>query len=460
MLTTDIDQDGIALVTIDMPGRSMNVIDWPLADALRAEIARLAGDPAVTGIVFASGKSSFIAGADLAIMADFVGPGTSPKTAADMIGRLSEGFRALETCGKPVVAAASGTALGGGLELMLACHYRIAARNDKAVFGLPEVKLGLLPGGGGTQRLPRLTGVAYALPLLLEGKGVSAEEALKAGFLDEVVEPDDLVAAARRALKEGRVPSIARWDQKGFALPGPAANSTAVGDTFLVANAQAHARGRGNYPALKAILSCVYEGIRLPTDKALKIERHYFGHLVHGDVAQAMIRTLFFARQRLAKTGRGKADPGGAYAAALRAAFVREAQRLVGGGLSPAFVQNAALVAGFAAGPFETVEAAPARGTDRATLRPTGERLLRAVALAAVAALDAGLVGDADEADVHAIDVAGYPAWTGGPLTLIDRIGAAAMVLDATGEGQDVPERLAALARSGGSFHSPGEAAA
>lgn len=462
MLTTEIDPDGIALVTIDMPGRSMNVIDWPLADALKEEIAALAASPAVTGIIVASGKSSFIAGADLAIMADFVGPGTSPKTAAELIGRLSHRFRELETCGKPVVAAASGTALGGGLELMLACHYRVAALNDKAVFGLPEVRLGLLPGGGGTQRLPRLTGIAYALPLLLEGKAVSAEEAFKAGFLDELVEPGELIAAAKRALKEGRVKPIARWDEKGFRLPGAAANSNETGDLFLLANAQAHARGRGNYPALKAILSCVYEGVRLPIDKALRIERHYFGHLVHGDEAQAMIRTLFFARQKLAKEGRGKADPDGGYAVACRKALADEAARLVAEGFAPAFVQNAALVIGFATGPFETVADCPNTdaGSGRDLLRPTGHRLLRAVALEAVRALADGRVADVEEADVHAIDGVGFPAYTGGPLTMIDRIGTAAVVAACEADGLKIPASLAALARTGSRFHDEKEAVA
>ncbi|WP_321342119.1 enoyl-CoA hydratase-related protein [Breoghania sp.] len=459
MLNTEIDSDGVALVTIDMPGRSMNVIDWPLADALKDEIAALTTNESVTAIIFASGKSSFIAGADLAIMGDFVGPGTSPKTSAELIGRLARRFRELETCGKPVVAAASGTALGGGLELMLACHYRIAARNEKAVFGLPEVKLGLLPGGGGTQRLPRLTGVAYALPLLLEGKFVSADEALKAGFIDEIVEPDDLIAAAKRALKEGRVKPVARWDEKGFRLPGAAANSNAMGDQFIFANAQAHARSRGNYPALKAILSCVYEGIRLPTDKALKIEGFYFGHLVNGPEAQAMIRTLFFARQKLAKEGRAKVDPQGAYAGACRKALKDEAVRLVGQGLAPAFVQNAALVTGFAEGPLDGLTAGPceAAGEGRDRLRPTGKRLLRAVALEAVKALSNGDVADADEADVHAIDGAGFPAYTGGPLLMIDRMGPAAFIDECRADGLEIPEALATIAARGGNFHMNAE---
>jgi len=456
MLRTEIDAtDGIALVTIDMPGRSMNVIDWALAEALQREIALLAANDAVTGIVLASGKESFIAGADLAIMKDFTGPGTSPKTAAEKLRSLADPLREMETCGKPVVAAASGTALGGGLEVMLASHYRIAARSEKAVFGLPEVKLGLLPGAGGTQRLPRLVGLAAALPLLLEGKTLSAEEAQELGFVDEVVEPEDLIPAARRALAEGRVSPVARWDEKRFAPPGPPVSANATFDGFIFANAQAHARGHGNFPALQAILSCVYEGIRLPIDKALKIERQYFGELVHGEVAQAMIRTLFFARQRLAKAGRRGPEPDAPFAASLAAACRKEAERLEAEGWSRAFIANAAIGIGLAGAPFAPEEIAAGSGgrADREELRPVGRRLLRAMALAAVEALQEGRVADADAADLDAIEGAGFPAWTGGPLTMIDTQGAESFLATCRRDGLQVPESLAEMAQSGGSFH-------
>ena len=460
MLTCATDKDGIALVTIDMPGRSMNVIDWAFTDALHAEIDRLAADPEVTGIVIASGKTSFIAGADLAIMNGMSGPGTSPATASERIRVMTDTFRAIETCGKPVVAAASGTALGGGLELMLACHHRIAARNEKARFGLPEVTLGILPGAGGTQRLPRIIGIEAALPLLLEGRRLSADEALALGILDELAEAGDLVDAAKRAILEGRVEALAPWDRKGFALPGPAANSEAASNIFLFANAQVHARGHRNYPAPEAILSCVYEGARLPIDKALKLERQYFGHLVHGDVAQAMIRTQFFARQALARDGRARPDPDGPLASACRNALDAEALRIMAEGTSPAFVGNAARVIGLSTPPRLPSDGEAAGETDRTTLRPAGMRLLRAVALAAAAALERGDVASAIEADVHAIDAAGFPVWTGGPLTMIDTTGAAAFVDACRADGLEIPVGLAAMARDGGRFHPNEEAAA
>ncbi|QRG07787.1 enoyl-CoA hydratase/isomerase family protein [Xanthobacter dioxanivorans] len=282
MLTIDIDQDGIALVTIDMPGRSMNVIDWPMLDALDAAARRLVADAAVTGIVFTSGKGAFIAGADLAIMEDLSGPGLTAGETAQRAGRMGDVFRRIETCGKPVVAAAPGTALGGGFELMLACHHRIAADTPKAVFGLPEVKLGLLPGAGGTQRLPRLIGIAEALPLLLEGRALTVAEAQAAGLLDAVVPPEALLDTAKAALREQRVSPEPAWDQKGFGWPGAAPASPAVQELFALVNARTLAATRGLYPAPQAILSCVFEGARLPMDKALKVERDYFATLVRG----------------------------------------------------------------------------------------------------------------------------------------------------------------------------------
>lgn len=306
MLTTQI-EDGIALLTIDQPGRAMNVMDWALSAALDAEVARLAADDAVTGIVITSGKGAFIAGADLAILKALTG---TPREIADRVGRMGDAFRRIETCGKPVVAAATGTALGAGLELMLACHHRIAADAEGAVFGLPEVKLGLFPGTGGTQRLPRLIGIEAALPLMLEGRALPAMEALAAGILHEVVAPDDLIAAARRALKEGRVSPVAPWDRKGFALPGGAPSSPRIMDAFSLLNARAQAGTKHNYPAPRALLSSVFEGARLPVDKGLRLEQKLFGALFAGPEARAMIRTLFFARQRVEKRSRAEGAKG------------------------------------------------------------------------------------------------------------------------------------------------------
>lgn len=296
MIHTDI-KDGIAVLTIDQPGRSMNVLGPDFAHDFGTALDAVSSREDVRGIVITSGKSAFAAGADLGQMADFVKPGVTLRQAADMIAVYGDLFRKLETCGKPVVAAATGTALGGGLELMLACHYRIAAAEPSARFGLPEVSLGLLPGAGGTQRLPRMIGIAKALPLILEGKALKAQAALEAGLLDEVVPVDHLLSAAIAVIDAGKVNAVAPWDVKGFRLPGGGAYERGNDMGFMMGNASAHAKTRGNYPAPEAILSCVYEGSKLPIDKALRIEQKYFAKLVQSSVAQNMIRTLFFAKQ-------------------------------------------------------------------------------------------------------------------------------------------------------------------
>ncbi|MEY4416419.1 MAG: hypothetical protein RIQ53_3712 [Pseudomonadota bacterium] len=317
MIRLDIDAQGIATLTIDQP-RTMNVIDWdfpPALDACLDRIARIQAqarpqDPQVRGLIVTSAKSSFVAGADLAIMADFVAPGVGPADAARLIARIGAVLRRLETLGLPVVGASTGTALGGGLELLLACHHRIAADTPGAVYGLPEVTLGLLPGAGGTQRLPRLLGLAAALPLMISGRPLSTTAAHEMGLLDAVVPTDDLLPAARRALLAGRVAAQAPWDRKGWRLPGGDSSTPAAQALFMTVNAGIHGRSHGLQPAPGAIASCVYEGSRLPFDRALRIEQQQFARLVQGAEAQAMIRTLFFGRQALEKApGRPAAVP-------------------------------------------------------------------------------------------------------------------------------------------------------
>jgi 3-hydroxyacyl-CoA dehydrogenase/enoyl-CoA hydratase/3-hydroxybutyryl-CoA epimerase len=303
MITTRIEAS-VGHLVIDMPGRTMNVFNEELAGALDKGLTRLLDDATVEGIVISSGKSSFLAGADLSQMQDFVKSEVSPDDAMKMIGLYNQLMRRIETCGKPVVAAASGTALGGGFELMLCSHYRIAADEPKARFGLPEVTLGLLPGAGGTQRLPRLIGIAASLPMLTQGKTVDAAGALSLGLLHEVVPPAELLEAAARALREERVKAKAPWDEKGFKLPGGDAYAAANSNAMVLANASLHASTRGNYPAPFAILRAIYEGSKLPIDKALKLEQQFFVTLVQGDVAQNLIRTQFFGKQAADKLAR------------------------------------------------------------------------------------------------------------------------------------------------------------
>lgn len=334
---TAITEAGIAIVTIDMPGRSMNVVSLDLIDELGTTFEQLLAAPAVVGIILRSGKDSFVAGADLNWVAGLVKPGTAREKVMAEIGAQGKLQRRIETGGKPVVAVASGTALGGGLELMLGCHYRIAANVPGAQFGLPEVKLGVLPAAGGTQRVPRLVGIAASLPLLTQGTALSAAEAHKLGLIDELVAPDQLLAAAERALLEGRVKPVAPWDEKGFQLPGGDAFAPANRQAMIEANANAHATKRGLYPAPLAILRCIFEGTKLPMDKALRLEIKHFATLVPGQVADNLISINFFAKQNAAKLARrpvgvppGKVAELGIIGVGLMGAGIAQVAALVG----------------------------------------------------------------------------------------------------------------------------------
>jgi 3-hydroxyacyl-CoA dehydrogenase/enoyl-CoA hydratase/3-hydroxybutyryl-CoA epimerase len=213
----------------------------------------------------------------------------------------TETLRRLETCGKPFVAAVNGTALGGGLELALACHQRVLSEEPGIRLGLPEVTLGLLPGAGGTQRLPRLVGVENALPLLLEGRPISGTEALALGLVDEIAQPDALLEAARRRLLNGAV-GEQPWDRPGFTVPGGAAGMKREAmQTFTAGNGRVAAKTFHNYPAPIAILSCVFEGSIVPMAAALAIETAYFASLLQDVVSRNMMRTLFVAKRKADK---------------------------------------------------------------------------------------------------------------------------------------------------------------
>ena len=292
--STAVDADGIALVTMDSPGRSMNVFFPEVEQELVAILEQTTADPAVRGVVVTSGKPSFIAGYDLTEFLRSFGPGETAVGAYERFsGGLQHVFRRIETCGKPWVAAINGLALGGGLELCLACHYRVMADDPKAFVGLPEVKVGLLPGGGGTQRLPRLIGIAQSLPHLLEGSNISAKEAKKLGLVQEVVPPAELIAAARRWLL-GTPTAVQPWDQKGFKVPGGVGfGSASITQMFSGAAALVAKKTLHNYPAPAAILSCVFEGTLLPIEQGLDIEAKYFAQLVTSPVSRNLIRTMF-----------------------------------------------------------------------------------------------------------------------------------------------------------------------
>lgn len=292
MIDYAVDADGIATITWNMADRSMNVLNDRSIPAFVEKIQAAVADKAVKGVIVTSAKPDFIAGADLAMLQQV-------RDAAEMFERgnvMRKMLRDIEKAGKPFVAAINGTALGGGYEICLACHHRIAADNPKAQIGLPEVLVGLLPGGGGTQRLPRMIGIQKALPLLLEGRKLAPQAALQMGLVDKVVPPDQLLAEARRwLLEEGPKHLVKPWDQRGFRIPGGDPNSPGTAPVFVAGNAMLRERTYGNYPAPLAIMACVYEGCLVDIDTGLKIEARHFVRLCTTPEAKNMIRTLFFS---------------------------------------------------------------------------------------------------------------------------------------------------------------------
>lgn len=297
-----VDADGIATLTLDYPGKTMNVIDQAFMDSLDACIERMKADHQVRGGIITSGKDSFVAGADLLTMeANIDSMADLPiEQLVESCGSLSALLRKLETFGKPMVAAINGVALGGGYEICLACHHRIAADAPSVLLGLPEAQIGLLPGAGGTQRLPRMIGILAALPFLMEGKQLQAAQAREAGLVDEVVPADQLLAAARQWLlaHDG---SQQPWDVKGFRIPGGGPLDPRVAPAFVVGNTMLQAKTYHNMPAPLAIQSCIYEGCLLPIDKGLRIESKYMATLSRGPVARGMIRTLFVNKSKAEK---------------------------------------------------------------------------------------------------------------------------------------------------------------
>ncbi|MFK7958689.1 MAG: 3-hydroxyacyl-CoA dehydrogenase NAD-binding domain-containing protein [Lysobacterales bacterium] len=298
------ENQGIATLTLDMPDRSMNVVTDAFLDELVAAVNRVHSDDAIKGAIITSAKDAFVAGADLMWVVNFFDSGLPASELLEKNQKFTGALRAMETGGKPFVAALNGTALGGGLEIALACHYRVAAENPKAVFGLPEVQVGLLPGAGGTQRLPRLIGVQPALELITQGTHVPAQKAHKLGFIDAVVSADELLNSAAKWIEEN--PEAQQpWDQKGFKVPGGAGPfNPKIAQVFMGGSALIAQKTQHNYPAPIAILSCVYEGTILPMDTALKVEARYFTSLFLDPVYRNMTRTLFINKGAAEKGAR------------------------------------------------------------------------------------------------------------------------------------------------------------
>jgi 3-hydroxyacyl-CoA dehydrogenase/enoyl-CoA hydratase/3-hydroxybutyryl-CoA epimerase len=309
----DVDSDGIALVSWDMPGRSMNVIDTTIMTELAAIVEKVATDTAIKGAVVTSAKDTFCAGADLTMLETLArlfaelekseGAEAAVTKVFEESRKLSQIYRRLETSGKPWVAAINGTALGGGFELCLACHYRVAADNERTRVGLPEIKVGLFPGAGGTQRVARMLSPADALQMLLKGDQLRLNRAKAMKLIDALVPAADLIKSAKDWIKAGGK-AKAPWDVEGFRLPGGPVYSKNGMMTFPAANALYRRETYDNYPAARALLQVVYEGLLLPFDRALTVESRYFAKIMRSPEAAAMIRSLFVSMGELNKGAR------------------------------------------------------------------------------------------------------------------------------------------------------------
>jgi 3-hydroxyacyl-CoA dehydrogenase / enoyl-CoA hydratase / 3-hydroxybutyryl-CoA epimerase len=295
--------DGLATILLDQPNSSVNSVSPPRVEEMIAVFQAFKADSNVRGIIVTSAKPGFMAGADLNFILEHA-PGMSAEQAFDFSQRATFLHRLIETCGKPVVAAMPGFALGGGYELALASTYRILADDPRAVVGLPEVNVGLLPGSGGTQRLPRMIGVPKAADVLLEGKSYTAAEALALGLVDQVVPQDQLSHAARTWLSSNPNP-VRPWDVKGFKINesnGLLQQSTA--SFFTLATAKLLAKYGRNYPAPISILTCIFEGIQVPIDRGLLIESRHFAKLLTETASRNIIRTTFVNKGRAKKGAR------------------------------------------------------------------------------------------------------------------------------------------------------------
>ncbi|TKB54557.1 3-hydroxyacyl-CoA dehydrogenase NAD-binding domain-containing protein [Ferrimonas aestuarii] len=298
------DQSGIVHLILDKQGASANLMD----DAFRADMAKAVielGQLDYPGIIIRSAKSTFFAGGDLVKIA-----GVTKDNADEfyqMVESIKASLRALETGGKPVVACINGAALGGGWEIALACHYRIALNHKAVKVGLPEVTLGLLPGGGGVARTVRKFGLEQAMPLLTEGKQFSAEQAQNIGLIEALATDEAEMLVMAKAFIEANPQISQPWDQKGFRLPGGSPSSPKLAPMLAVAPAVLKQKTKGVLPAPEAILSAMAEGAQVDFDTACRIESRYFVELVTGQVAKNFINTFWFQLNEV-KAGASRPD--------------------------------------------------------------------------------------------------------------------------------------------------------
>ncbi|MEE8602809.1 3-hydroxyacyl-CoA dehydrogenase NAD-binding domain-containing protein [Euzebya tangerina] len=309
----DLADDGVLTLTFNDPNAGANTMNADFKASLSATIRRIGDEleddnSAITGVILTSAKKTFFAGGNLNDLYR-AGPDDAQSIYENSM-EIKRDLRTLETFGIPVVAALNGTALGGGLEIALACHHRIAVAGSRAKFGQPEVKLGLLPGGGGIVRLTRMLGVVSAMMNVMgQGQDLSPEKALELGVISELVDStEDLIPAARTFIKAN--PEVTQpWDVKGYKVPGgtPSNPKYAMMAPGIPSNLRKQLKG-APMPAPRAILAAAVESLQVPVDRAWEIEARYFADLATGQVQKNMTKAFFFDLQAI---NRGTARPDG-----------------------------------------------------------------------------------------------------------------------------------------------------
>lgn len=301
------DPHNIVTLTLDMPGRSANVINLEFGEGLRTALTQLLQEKTagtLAGVIITSAKKSFMAGGDI----DSLFAAEDPGVVFLNTEAFKAGLRQLETLGVPVVAALNGTALGGGLELALACHYRLALNQPGIKFGFPEVTLGLLPGGGGIARLTRLLGLQPSFAFLTEGTQTTPAEAKAAGLVHELAENVEEMMDKARAWIKANPRAKQPWDEAGYKMPGGNAHHPKVAQMVIVAPAVLRQKTLGNYPAPEAILSAAVEGSLVDFETASRIESRYFAQMVVHPTAKNMIQAFWY---QLNQINNGESRPAG-----------------------------------------------------------------------------------------------------------------------------------------------------
>lgn len=397
--------DDIAVATLDMPGRPFNVFSEQMMDELEAVLEQACEGS--RGLVICSGKDSFAAGADLMMIRDFADMrfGANWQSMRDRFSRLGKLFRRIEQAPIPVVAAVNGLALGGGLELAMACHGRVCIDVDRPILGLPEVDLGLLPGAGGTQRLPRLIGAAEAMGMLLGGAPVTPAFAMKLGLVDQIVSGDQLLDVALEMA--ATIQPGARWDQPGWQLP-PMDRAFLEQPGWMALCLERGGwsqRQHDLYPAVAAICTCVARGARLPFDAGCDVEWDIFVDLMRDPVAANMVVTSFLNKS-LARATDGGFQLLESAVADFLASSSMSAESVE---LAARAVDAAALVEAVG------VSHLPDHHVPSREDRLAGMAMLGSIALALLRRHR----GPHDQLDASAVWNGGWPQWTGGPIAFL-----------------------------------------